>query len=953
MRRSDLLKPTFRLKLLVALIGTIAPLLLITLFVVRREAGRQVDAIVQSTANRADEAFTQIESIRQQQLKAMATRFTNSNRWGAALQQAAEGDIGFFTETTGYELQYAGVPNALAAVTDLSAQPLAAVLNRVALPDPAAAVSTSTIERVFTGDTSIFGYHQIGNQIFSVHPTVVNLVTQPVGLLQLGLAIDNETALSLGRALGADVCFVAKGKCLATSGALIKAKQIAKVTRPLPGASSTDLQIALRIPLDEAVRPFTKIQRSIQYVGLAALALATIIALILSRGLAQPVRALVAATTRVARGEYDTRVYVKSQDEIGQLATAFNDMTHGLMLKEKYRGVLDKVVSRDVADEMLKGDIRLGGELREVTTLFADVRGFTPMSESMPPQDVVALLNDIMEHAEGAIVAEGGVVDKYVGDEIMALFGAPIARGDDAMRAVRAALRMQKEVTKINEGRLSRNELGIAVGIGINTGTVVAGNMGSARRLNYTVLGAPVNLAARLCSIARSGQIIISRGTLEHVRDRVNVRELPPQDIKGITRTIQLYEVIGVDTPPPIPASAARNALAIVAAVLISSAPAAHAQRVINAGPLQVTPSARIDVAGFVPQSAPAWLIPSTNAFIAPRVSAFADMFAGSKVYGLMELRLDRGEAPSDGNLQIRIEQAFLRLTPFRRDLSLQIGRFVSPFGAYPQRHHCSSDPFIRPPLSYDYRTILSTRHVPLRNDGLLGWKLDPTFFRPKGAPPIWNTPYQLGAALIGSHRILSYRLALMNSAPSSEPNVWNDTDRIIGEMSMIANIGVQVTPEWRVGASFNKGSYLDPDSVRGLPEGKGLSEFAQTLYGVDLTFTRGLVQLRGELIHDTWQVPNVRDDAVDISYFAEAAVKLGPGLFVAARLNEIRFNEIRRDNGMREAWDYNVRRIQLGAGYRFTEHFDMRGEVMLNSSEDPADRSDNLLSLQAAWIVN
>lgn len=953
MQRSDLIKPTFRLKLLLALIGTIAPLLLVTLFVVRREASRQVNDIVESTANRAGEAFTQIESIRQQQLKELAARFTNSNRWGAALQQAKEGDVGFFTETTGYELEYAGVPNALAAVTDLSAQPLAAVLDRIALSDPAVAVSTATINRVFAGDTSIFGYHQIGSQIFSVHPTVVNLVTQPVGLLQLGLAIDDETALSLGRALGADVCFVAKGKCLASSGALITAKQVANVTRPLPGATGTDLQIALRIPLDEAVRPFAKIQQSIRYVGLVALTLATVIALILSRGLAQPVRALVAATARVSRGDYDTRVYVKSKDEIGQLATAFNDMTHGLMLKEKYRGVLDKVVSREVANEMLKGEITLGGELREVTTLFADVRGFTSMSESMPPQEVVALLNDIMEHAEGAVVAEGGVVDKYVGDEIMAIFGAPVARGDDVMRAIRAALRMQEEVANINSERRTRSQPEFGLGIGINTGTVVAGNMGSARRLNYTVLGAPVNLAARLCSIARSGQIVISLNTLDHVRDRVRVRELPPQDIKGITRAIQLYEVLGVETKPLVPAGGVRSALALAAAMLMAHAPPTHAQRTLTAGPVQITPSARFDVGGFVPQSAPAWLIPSTDSFVVPRVSAFADVFAGSRLYGLIELRLDRGQVPSDGSLQARIEQAFLRLTPFNRDLSLQIGRFVSPFGAYPQRHHSGSDPLVRPPLGYDHRTILSTRHVPLRNDGFLGWKLDPTFFRPRGAPPIWNTPYQLGAALLGSHRVVSYRLALMNSAPSSEPDVWNDIQRRFSEMSVVANVGLQLTPELRVGASFNEGSYLDPDSVQALPRGKSLSDFSQTLYGVDVTFTRGLVQLRGEFMHDTWQVPNVRDNPIDISYFAEATIKLRPGLFITGRFNEIRFNAISRDSGAREAWDYNVTRTQLGAGYRFTEHFDVRGELMLNASDGPADPNDNLLSLQASWIVN
>ena len=136
-------------------------------------------------------------------------------------------------------------------------------------------------------------------------------------------------------------------------------------------------------------------------------------------------------------------VNVKSRDELGKLAGSFNHMVHDLSLKERYRSLLDKVVSADIAEEMLKGDIVLGGENRRVTTLFADIRGFTPLTEGMEPQEVILMLNEYMDRAASAVEEHGGVVDKYVGDEIMAIFGAPVSQEEDALNAVRAALELE------------------------------------------------------------------------------------------------------------------------------------------------------------------------------------------------------------------------------------------------------------------------------------------------------------------------------------------------------------------------------------------------------------------------------------------------------------------------------------------------------------------------------
>lgn len=959
MRRFDF-KPTFRLKLLLAMIGTLVPALLVTLLIVRREANQQVEHVVHATTQRAGDAFAQIEKIRQRQLQQLGFRFANSNRWGAALQQALEGDTAFLIDQTRYELEIAGFSGALAAFSSLSGEAVSGVAQGSRLVDPAAAIPTAVIDRVFAGDTVVFGYHIVNRELYSVHPAVLQLVTQPVGILMLGLAVNDETAQSLGQALGADVCFFASDHCIANSRAsdsadlekfavAAKPQQMQRTTTagepfalvkwPLPGAAATT-SLVLRIPLKSVITPFATIQRAIRIIGAIMLLLATLVAVLLSRGLAKPIRELVAATTRVAGGDYDTSVPIRSRDEIGSLAHAFNQMTHGLLLKDRYKGVLDKVVSRDVADEMLKGEIKLGGEARMVTTLFADMRGFTPLSEKMEPQSVVALLNEVMGRAEAAVVEEGGVVDKYVGDEIMALFGAPMTGDDDALHAVRAAVRIKQSIGEVNAARKARGDAEINVGIGINTGLVVAGNMGSPRRLNYTVLGAPVNLAARLCSEAGRGQILISDTTLDHVRDRVTVRSLGTRNIKGISRPVEIYQVDGVEP-------------AIQRSVTAGGLPTAMLFALLAAAPLtaqQVAPSFGLDAEAYAPMDSVAGLIKEQSPFAGGRASLFLDVFAGSRTYGMVELRVDRGEAPSDRGIDARIEQAFVRFTPAAFDLNVQAGRFVSPFGNYPQRHHSTADPFIRPPLSYDYRTTVSATKIPGGNDGFIEWKNEPELFRPAGAPPVWAAPYQIGVMAFGTMRKLSARVAVMNSSPSSEPDEWDYDSDQFRRLSLVAHGAYQFSPELRAGLSYNRAPYLAESAALLLPANRSIADYTQQLIGAEITATRGFVEIRGELLHDTWQTPRVMEDPIEVSYYLEGKFKLSPGMFAAIRFNEMRFNEIPRSNGISEPWDYTIRRWQLAGGYRVTEHFEARGELMVNDTEGRFDPADNLLSFRLSW---
>jgi adenylate cyclase len=218
-------------------------------------------------------------------------------------------------------------------------------------------------------------------------------------------------------------------------------------------------------------------------------------------------------------------------------------MTRGLLLRERYRAVLSKVVSQDVAEELMKGDVELGGESRLVTVIFADIRGFTPLTEGMEPQEVIGLLNECMEYLSQAIDAEGGVVDKFIGDAVMAVFGAPAAQDDHARRAVRAAIRMRVAMATFNAIRASRGDEGLAIGVGVNSGVAVAGNMGSSNRMNYTVVGDVVNLASRLSDQAQPGEILIGGSTLSLAGPGLKASPLGGRALKGFSAEVEVYSV--------------------------------------------------------------------------------------------------------------------------------------------------------------------------------------------------------------------------------------------------------------------------------------------------------------------------------------------------------------------------------------------------------------------------
>ena len=270
------------------------------------------------------------------------------------------------------------------------------------------------------------------------------------------------------------------------------------------------------------------------------------LAIFAANSVAAPLKHVEGAMAEVERGRLDGRAPVLSTDEIGAVAEGFNRMLHGLRERERVKETFGKYVTPEIRDEILAGRIRGEGELTEATILFADLRDFTPWVEATVPRQVVQDLNEYFTEMDQAIRAHRGLVLQFIGDEIEAVFGAPIATGDHAEMAVRAALEMRRRLGRWNARREAAGKPALRHGIGIHTGTVLAGNIGGAERLSYALVGDPVNLASRIQGLTKDFKvdILISEATRSRLDGAVQVEELPAVRVKGRAEEVNVYKVV-------------------------------------------------------------------------------------------------------------------------------------------------------------------------------------------------------------------------------------------------------------------------------------------------------------------------------------------------------------------------------------------------------------------------
>jgi adenylate cyclase len=554
----------FRTRLLVLIVGLVAAVQLATYFVVSRANRANALTTINADLARAARQFAANARLRQESLLFAARQMANDY----AMKQL-------------FLIEEFSAPTARSALTSYQARiqaPLIVLLapdgqllagTRGAItPDDLAPFQALHDQAEVSEAQQAAGYGYFDGEL---HQLVLVPLLAPApevaAWVGIGFPINAQTAAELKESADVDVSFLASGsppQLLASTLPAARAAQLSapslsaattlvrldgedyiSVIRPLPIEAGAPALIALQRSLATQLAPSRALEQSILLGTLAGLAIASFAALGVARNVSRPVQQLAAHTRHVATGDYSRRIELPRADELGALAQSFNQMTAGLAERDRVRDLLGKVVSPEIATQLLHSDLKLGGEEREVTILFSDLRGFTALSEKLPPAEVLALLNRYLDRMSGIVEKHGGVIDKYIGDAIMALFGAPVATEGAAARAIAAAREMKAALAQLNRELAAEGRPALALGIGINTGRVIAGNMGSKTRLNYTVIGDGVNLAARLEALTKEpthdARIIVSHATAAAANATGQLRALGAVTVKGRSEPVQIY----------------------------------------------------------------------------------------------------------------------------------------------------------------------------------------------------------------------------------------------------------------------------------------------------------------------------------------------------------------------------------------------------------------------------
>lgn len=267
---------------------------------------------------------------------------------------------------------------------------------------------------------------------------------------------------------------------------------------------------------------------------------------LISTNITRPIREIMSVIHEIKLGKLDRKVRVVSNDEIGYTGEAVNLMMEGLKDRDLIKETFGKYVSREVRDEILAGRIPLDGEVKNVTVLFSDLRDFTQLVATRMPQEVVAAINNYFEEMACVIQEEGGLVLQFIGDEIEAVFGAPLPLVNHADRAVHAALQMRERLEVVNQSLTKKGWPPLRHGIGIHTGPVLAANIGSQDRLSYALVGSTVNLTSRIQELTKmlGYEILISVITKKALQDQFELLPFPATTVKGMDQPVEVLAVI-------------------------------------------------------------------------------------------------------------------------------------------------------------------------------------------------------------------------------------------------------------------------------------------------------------------------------------------------------------------------------------------------------------------------
>ena len=417
------------------------------------------------------------------------------------------------------------------------------------------------------------GIRMMGSKPYQVVVVPV-LAPLPIAWVSMTFVMDDNTARDIQRLSSSEVSFVrleqGRAEILATTlppsrrdsllaqapviirsgregmSAHVGNEEFELLATQVDDTGSLRLYAILQRSVAEGHAPYLALQAVLLFLAAIALAITLAGSIRIARRITRPVADLAGAAAQIAAGNYDVRVRPAGNDELGALAASFDMMVKKLTERDSIRDALGKVASSEVVEKLLQGQIELGGEERDVTVMFTDVRNFTALAEELTPQQSLALLNEFLTAISEVVEEYGGVVDKYLGDGVMAIFGAPVTRTDDPQRALECALTIRRRVDALGPALAARGLPHPEIGLGMNTARVIAGNMGSPSRLNYTVLGDGVNLASRLEGLTKRYHVPIVAGsaTRENVAGIV-WRELDKVRVKGKTVPERIFEPLG------------------------------------------------------------------------------------------------------------------------------------------------------------------------------------------------------------------------------------------------------------------------------------------------------------------------------------------------------------------------------------------------------------------------
>jgi adenylate cyclase len=573
-----MLKLRFKIALMAGLL--LAGLSFLTLYFVSQAIDSQSTDTIKAELGNTKKVFDGLMAERQNSMKAQAFVLADSVQFKTALDDKVQ-DPATTADVADEKRQELGLD--LFQVAGRKGALLASIVGGQSTPQPKPGKKAQPADAVFAKATDsenpadAFGAWASDTTLYETYTRPVIIKEQVLGGIRIGFAMDDKFAKSLQGQTGSEVAILNKGKVFASSlegearqqlqasvaamqGMASQAGDAGVFEPTLMGTPYLGQLIPLLGPTGEPVAQLLQLrsrERVLQLLGSIRrsffnvlgilLVLAVALSILFAGTITKPLNALVAGTRAVEKGNLDYTIPVTTKDELGELAESFNEMVGDLKEKERVKAVFGRYLPKAVADRAMQhqGDLGLGGEEKEVAVLFSDIRGFTSLSERMAPPEVVKMLNEYYTRMIDILFDNDGTLDKTIGDAIMAVFGAPVPDNDSTAKALRTALGMMAELKKFNAERVARGEEPFQIGIGVNTGVVVAGNLGSVKQFSYTVIGDEVNLASRMCSNAKAGQILVTDATYRKVKWQFEFNQLEPIKVKNVSQPVQIYEVLG------------------------------------------------------------------------------------------------------------------------------------------------------------------------------------------------------------------------------------------------------------------------------------------------------------------------------------------------------------------------------------------------------------------------